>query len=285
MSNRLKYWIIVFLASCNIGIFWYIAGQFSFDGLALHFLDVGQGDSQLIVTKHARVLIDTGASSRAANELDRIMPSGNRVIDMVLISHPNVDHFYGLIEIMKRYRVRLVIYSGVAADDAKFQNMLDEVRKKNIPILYARQGEELAWDGVRLKVLWPDFQFAIGESISDPKLNDTSLVTLLSYNNFDALFTGDISATIEKKLLGILSDIEVLKVAHHGSKYSTAESFVKALTPEIAIVSVGENRYGHPSAEVLGRLRVFTKEIFDTLSRGTVTIISDGFGYEVSSRK
>jgi competence protein ComEC len=279
MSKQL--YLIVFLAVINIGIFWYIAAQFFVQDLAVHFLSVGQGDSHLVVTKHARILIDTGPGVRASQEIDRLMPMGDRVIDIVMISHPNVDHFYGLLEIIKRYQVRLVLLSGVMTDDAKFNQVLGEIKSRAIPVLYARQGQEITWDRTSLKILWPDFQFGLGELAPEAKLNDTSLVTLLSYQDFDALFTGDISAAIEKKLAAALPEVEVLKVSHHGSKYSTAEQFLRVLQPKIAVIPVGQNRYGHPSNEVLGRLMVYTQNIFDTLSRGTVTIISNGQEYSV----
>jgi competence protein ComEC len=285
MNNKWQFWLIGTLLSINLGIFWYLASQLQANGISIHFLSVGQGDAHLIQTRHANILIDAGPSIRTANELDKIMPIGNRVVDIALISHPNVDHFYGLLEIMKRYQVRLVMVTGAMTDDAKYQLLLTELQNKNIPVLYSRQGQEIIWDKARLQVLWPDFGFGFGQVLPEAKLNDSSLVALVSYGDFETLFTGDISANIEKKLVSLVPEIEVLKVAHHGSKYSTVDYFLEKLVPEIALIPVGENRYGHPSNEALNRLRAYTQNIFDTLSRGTVTIISDGQEYLVLSER
>jgi len=275
-------YIVGILLTINIGIFWYIKGQFLAKGINVSFLSVGQGDASLISTRNVRILIDAGPSAKTVHELDRLMPVGNRVIDCVIITHANVDHFYGLLELIKHYQVRLVMVSGIESDDAKFDMVMSEVVARGIPVIYGRQDQEIIWDQARIKIVWPDFRIGFGESVAETKLNDNSIVTQLSYGEFDVLFTGDISARVEKEIGKLLGDIEILKVAHHGSKYSTTDLFLDILRPELAVIPVGKNRYGHPSADVLQRLKRYTSNIFDTLSSGTVTIISDGLNYSLA---
>jgi len=283
-SKRIILFFVFSLAVFDIFLWAAVFNGGGGDKLQIYFLNVGQGDSELLVlpgVKPAKILIDSGPNGSAVKELDKILPFFSRRVDIAAATHLDSDHTGGFSYILKRFKAGIFAYNGSDADSTVWKNLKGKMEEEEIPKLVLKRGDKIKYGESEVDILHPPEGFSFGNT------NEAALVMLLKNREVKAIFMGDVGKETEKMIVNYynLSEVDILKVAHHGSKYSTAESFVKALTPEIAIVSVGENRYGHPSAEVLGRLRVFTKEIFDTLSRGTVTIISDGFGYEVSSRK
>ncbi len=247
-------------------------GQFFGSEFSVYFLPVGQGDSELIKSGKNTVLIDTGPGTKVVSEIDKLIPIYKRKIDVVLITHPNIDHFGGLMELLNHYEIRTVIMNGVDTESGSYKNLVKAIKQNKIPIVFARRGETVEFSNSKLSIVWPGLDLKIHSSLPDKKLNDTSIVSLLEFNDFQALFSGDISANAEKVLANILPDVNLLKVPHHGSKYSSSEKFLAALSPEYAIIEVGKNSYGHPTKETLSRLENIGTQVFRTDVSGLIRI-------------
>ncbi len=270
MRSAIKIYILIGLVFANFVLYDAIIGYFNRGQFSLYFFNVGQGDSGLIQTRRAAVLVDAGPNYKAATNLDAVMPAYRRTIDVAMITHPNEDHMAGLLDIMKRYRVRVIMMNGVMNESATYGAIMDAAKANNIPIVYARAGERLAFENVSLDILWPRLDLPIPAYIASNKINDTAIVSLVSYHDFKALLASDISQSVEQKLLSMFSRVDILKVAHHGSKYSTSQAFLDALRPSYAVISIGKNSYGHPTQDVLARLRSIGSNILRTDMNGTI---------------
>jgi len=223
--------------------------------LHLVFCDVGQGDSAIVLKKNFQALIDTGPSwDRLDKCLSDHLPFWDRKIELVFISHPQKDHNGALKDLKNAYRVSSVVESVWIGDTYRFGNIYFDILS----------GAE--YDN-NSKVL----------GASDE--NEVSQVIKLRYGDFSALFTGDIGEKTELALdgEGVLEEVDVLKVPHHGSKYSSSKSFLESLRPDVAVVSVGEkNSYGHPSGDSLIRLDMVGAKVLRTDKLGTIEVVSDG---------
>ena len=166
-----------------------------------------------------------------------------------------------------------MVLSGAQTTGGEYIKLQEEIARLGIPVVYARQGEEIEFEGAKIDILWPDLSYKIGQELPDNKLNDVSIVAWLNFQDLDVLFTGDISAKLEKQLAGILPDIDVLKVPHHGSKYSSTVEFLSALKPELAVIDTGKNSYGHPTIETMERLGQVGAQVLRTDLDGTIGII------------
>jgi len=244
--------------------------------LDVEFFSVGQGDSIFIETPQRRqVLIDSGPGNSVLNKLGQTMDFYDRYIDMVVATHLDSDHVGGLIEVLKQYEIGALFMPKPEDEDKAFY--LKELNKiiasQNIKVYYLSRGFQLAIEpGIGIYVLSPepDSKLKAGD-------NDKSIVFRLVFNKASFLFTGDISQGVEKNLLAenIILDSDVLKIAHHGSKYSNSPEFLSAVSPLFSIISVGRNnKYGHPNEEVLERLASST--ILRTDLQGDIDILSDG---------
>lgn len=217
--------------------------------------DVGEGDAILITKGFTQVLIDGGPNNKVLQCLAQNMPFWDRTIELVINTHPDKDHITGLIDVIQRYNVRQLISNSLVVDTEVFKEFYRQIIEKKIPVYSPQKGDKIKIAGLEFKVLWP--KKVIGNpAIWKQNVNNFSIVLHLQYGRFDALLTGDITAKEEKEIIRDyqFQDIEVLKIPHHGSKYSTSEEFLKAVNPRVAIISVGKNPWGHPTKEVLERL-------------------------------
>jgi len=262
-------WVFVFIET----------GQGRF--LEIDFLDVGQGDSIFVETiDKKQILIDGGPDLSVLEKIGRAMSFYDRYIDIIVLTHPEQDHLNGLIEILKRYNVGAVITSGIIKNTDQYKEFIGIIKEKNIPIYIAKLGGEIDFgNNIKLNILYP-FENIAGKEASD--VNNFSVVSQLIYNNFKLLLTGDIEKSIENKLIN--SDLnlqsDVLKIAHHGSKTSTSDEFLKKVDALLAVILVGkDNKYGHPHQEVLDRLA--NLQIFQTGKDGDIGILSDGESFWV----
>ena len=267
--------VILFLATVIVWIFVFIENHQS-NLLVIKFLDVGQGDAEFIETPDKKqVLIDGGPDLTILEKLGRAMSFYDHYIDLVILTHPEADHLSGLIEVAKRYRIGAIITTGVVRDTEEYKQWIEIIKEKDIPVYITKANGEIDFgNNIKMKILHP-FENLIGQKISDS--NNTSIIAQLDYKNFEALFTGDIEKSVENKLVasGINLNSDILKVAHHGSKTSSTEEFLKAVDAFVAVIEVGkDNRYGHPHQEVLDRLA--NLEIFQTGKDGNIEILSDG---------
>jgi competence protein ComEC len=248
----------------------------------LHFFDVGQGDSALAQCGRTQALIDGGPDRIALGRLGRAMPFTDRRIEYVILSHPHDDHVFGLFAVLERYEVGRLFVSKYVAEVPLGAKLIELARRRGTEIVTVKSGDSIAFgDCGAFKVLWPDGRaedIIRGESDS---ANDQSVVLeLLTDEKALALLTGDISGEVERALLvgDSFGDVPVLKVAHHGSRYSSAAEFVHAVRPEFAVISVGENRYGHPSESTVFRLQANGAQVRRTdLDGNTIfTVQPDG---------
>lgn len=263
-------------------IFWLVlaliliwTAVFSLPDKRLHlvFCDVGQGDAILVSYRTTQILIDGGPDNRVLNCLSGNMPFWDRTIEMVILTHPEKDHLTGLIDVFKRYQIEQFVSNSVSSESLVFNKFQEAVLEERALSYAPQKGDKFLVDGVQFRVLWPEYKVT-DENWQGNSLNEISIVLELSFANFDILLTGDISSKVEEQLE--LAEVEVLKVAHHGSKFSTSEDFLKKIKPRLAVISVGKDRFGHPTEEVIRKLRDLDIRILRTDKDGEIEIVSDG---------
>lgn len=262
---------------------WGAALQLPDGRLHVSFLDVGQGDAILITTPSgARVLVDGGADpDRLRGYLGRALPVWSRRLDVVALTHPDLDHMGGLLGLPPRYSVGLLLRSAADPPQA-WAGRWQQLEEAADSVVTAAAGQVLdLGDGVALEVLYPSGEGCPTWGSTD---NDCSAVLRLRYGEASFLLTGDAEGAVESLLLASeqLEPSWVLKVSHHGSSRGTSDALLEAVRPRIAVVSVGENRYGHPAAEVLARISEHGAECLRTDQSGTIEIETDGSRYSIS---
>ena len=243
--------------------------------LNIEILDVGQGDSILITTPNGkRVLVDGGDNYEADYEISKRIPFYSCYIDILLLTHPHYDHIIGLNRVLQRCKIGTVIFNDVSFDSRDFKLFKELSSNFNVKNMFA--GESFELDGVNFIFLWPNKKF-MENTITD--LNDMSFVFLLDYGKFEALLTGDAT----EKVLGRLSfnkmkeltdeSLDVLKVPHHGSKYSLHKYFYSITDPRTCVISVGkDNKFSHPYPGLIEYLTEIGCDVFRTDESGDVLI-------------
>ena len=257
--------------------------------LEVNFFDVGQGDAIFIQTpqKH-QVLIDGGPSSIILEKLKQEMPFWDRSIDLIILTHPEHDHLAGLLDVLQRYKVDYILWTGVLRDTAEYKewkNLIEKEKQEGAKIIIAKAGQRINLSRTFLDILFP-FEDLEAQSIKNT--NNTSVIAKLLFNDACFLFTGDAYKSVERKLVAEKLDFacDVLKVGHHGSKTSTSEEFIEQVLPEIAIISAGkDNYYGHPADETLETLEKYDIRILRTDEDGDIKIFSDGLKTSFRSAK
>jgi competence protein ComEC len=249
--------------------------------LHVFFLDVGQGDAILIQTpSHHNILIDGGPSPEAITaELGSRLTFWDRTIDLVVLTHPHNDHIAGLVEVLRRYEVKQVLEIGMEYDSPAYREWLKLIEEKSIKRTIAEAGQRIELGaGIWLDILHPPADLL---QDTDSDVDNNGVVLRLVYGEISFLLTADIYQEGEQYLLGQGVELEstVLKVAHHGADTSSSPSFLDAVSPQLAVISVGEdNPYNLPDQEVRDRLeqRLGQNRIYLTSERGTIELISDG---------
>jgi len=246
--------------------------------LKVAILDVGQGDAILIQTPFGQnVLIDGGADDSVAYGLSHNLSWWNRTIDLMILTHPHDDHVSGLVDVIKRYNVKKIAYTGVVHSSPNYLAWLKLIQSQKIPITIIDQPRKIVFgDDCYLDVLYP-FDSLLNKEIEN--INNSSIVAKLVYRDVKFLLTGDAEKVVEEKLLASGTDIsaQILKVPHHGSDTGMTENFLKKVNPDIAVISVGkDNKFGHPNGRTINRLERFGKRIFRTDLDGEVDFVSDG---------
>ena len=283
-------WQITALALVAAIAVWTAALTRPDENMEVVFADVGQGDMTIISTPSGHIIVVDGGPDpqRAIQALDARAPFWNRKVSLVILSHPHSDHISGLNEVMRRYDVQRILefrHEYQSADYAAWTRLSDS---EDAHILRARPGMRVSFDdGVEVQTLHPP------SSDSDPAgadLNDSSVVVRVVYGSASFLLTGDIAAEGERWLLrsGQPLDSDVLKVAHHGSKTSSSEAFLDAVSPRAAVISAGQdNRFGHPAPEIVQRLEGLTPQprIFKTYESGSITFETDGSALSVKTKR
>ncbi len=234
--------------------------------LKVHFLDVGQGDSCFIeLPNNETVLIDSGVSKYANEVSTYIAALGVDTIDYLVATHGDADHIGGLYKIFENFNVESCFTSFVKSETQTYERFLKAVEDEGIELEYATSGEMILDEpNLDIEVLGPDST----KKYSDT--NDASVVLLISFYEYDFLFTGDATNTVLESYN--IGDIEVLKASHHGSRTGISQKLVRVLKPEYTIISAGiNNRYNHPHKETIDAL--CSSKIYKTSDCGTITAI------------
>ena len=241
-------------------------------------LDVGQGDGLCIETINDKcIMVDGGSSDESNLSKYTIEPflkyKGIRHIDVWFVSHLDIDHISGLLDVLERKKLNFLTIdtlvlpeTSAGMTDCPFKKYEEKLINK---IVYMSKGDVFTYDYLNF--------FCYNPSADSLDSNEASLVFGMNYKEFDMLFTGDISSEVEKDLLGTIDrQFDVLKVAHHGSKNSTCDEFLERINPKVALISAGkDNSYGHPSEETLGRLKDARSRVFTTQKYGALTLDID----------
>ena len=250
--------------------------------LTIAFIDVGQGDSILVILPNTKtLLIDGGEREGYGKVLATLQEYGLSRIDVVVATHPHADHIGGLVDVIKNVNVGEVLDSGQVHTTQTFEDFLDAVETKQIPLNSVRQGDSIMLDPtVKIDVLNPPANLLDGAD-NEAEFNDNSVVLKLTYGQFSVLLTGDMEERNEARLVSentTTLDADVLKAGHHGSRTSSSMPFLNAVTPEVVIISLGAgNTYGHPHREALDRISAAgTEHLFRTDIDGTITLIANG---------
>jgi len=247
------------------------------DGIVVHFIDVGQGDATLIQSGGANVLIDGGDRATAGALVRYLKEAGVSEIAYVVATHPHSDHIAGLVSVINEFRVAAVIMPRAAHTSVTFERFLDAIEKNGVPVIEPVPGKKLNAGGAVLTIAAPN-----GSGYRN--LNNYSVSVLVTHGKTGFLFTGDAERESEAEIIanGIDVSAQVLHVGHHGSDTGTTRPFLDSVSPTIAVISVGKNNsYGHPSAEIVGRLEDSGVAVYRTDRDGTVVISGDGISLTV----
>lgn len=272
MSNKRK--LYYFILSALLALALIVAFQIYHSQsrvLRVIFLDIGQGDAILIMRGSNQVLIDGGPSgSKIMEKLGTHIPFWDRKIELLIATHPDQDHISGLVEVMKNYQIGAVMENGQDNDTQVYKRLEEVIEENKVNKIIGKAGMTIkAGDDVQMNILNPN-----KESLESGKdTNDNSIVAKLTFGKNSFLFMGDLPTKEEEKLIQQNVNLAsvVLKVGHHGSKYSTGDNFLDKVSPQEAVISSGKNNsYGHPHPEVLDRLEKRRIKIWRTDEMGDV---------------
>jgi len=279
MKRPKKYNLLIFaffLLVANIFLF-RLDWQNSHREFIFAMLDVGQGDGLFIETPAGtKIMFDAGPAHSVLGPLQKVLSPFEKNIDAFVITNPDADHIGGLMDILKNYKVGAVFESGTLTDSTVYKNVREEMKRQNVPDILAKKGMRLdIGSGAFIDILFPD------RDVAEWATNDGSVVARLTYGKTSIMLTGDAAAKTEKIILSENSPTQlksdILKVGHHGSRTSSSLSFVKAVAPTYAFISVGkDNSYGHPHQETLDTLAQVGAKVFRTDLLGTIIMKSDG---------
>lgn len=237
--------------------------------LEVYFLDVGQADSILIRVDGCNMLIDAGNNEDGKRLVDYFKTLNIEKFDYVVATHPHEDHIGGMDDIINNFEISNYLMPDVLTTTKTFEDVLDALEAKGLSYETPSIDSKLNLKDAIIDIVY------VGEDSSD--LNDSSIILKLTYGNNSFLFTGDATSKVEKEILDKDIQSEVLKVAHHGSNYSSSLEFIKKVNPKYAVIEVGENNtYNHPSSTTIEKLNDINAKIFRTDKDGTIIFTSDG---------
>lgn len=259
--------------------------------------DVGQGDGYLIIQGSMQVVVDGGPGNKLKKCLEKFLPFFDRRIELIVNTHPQKDHYEGLINVIQAYSVQYFLANEIDASDESYRVLKNLVGSRMSQLIVMPHAKKMRHGLINFDLLWPSGSFitansraefgeknSLGSLTTENDPNDFSIVIALHYKDFDALFTGDIPPNIADQLVDDVQNIdyELLKVPHHGSKNGLSESLLEALKPEVALISSGKNNsYGHPHKEILEMLEKEDVQVRRTDQEGMIVVETDGVSYRI----
>jgi len=278
-NNLKKYIILILLLSSFFYTFFsYVQKNFfqvSNHNLRFHFIDVGQGDSSLIITPNGKtILIDAGDEAHAKKVVSYIREQGIEKLDLVIATHPDADHIGGMDKVIKNFDIGVFAMPDVSAKTNQYKQIQRELKAKKMKAIRLYQGDEVQIDD--------DIDFEILSPVKGKKYDDTneySIVAKIVYKDTSFILMGDATMENEVDIINNVPDIDiyVLKLGHHGSSTSSSDYFITKTSPKIAIISCGKNnKYGHPHQEVMRVLKKHGVTPYRTDEMGDIVITSDG---------
>lgn len=249
------------------------SAESEYSGMSVTYLNVGQGDSELIQVNGINMLIDAGTNAGANNLVKDLKNRGIKTIDIAIATHPHEDHIGGMDEVLENFDVKSFYAPKVAHTTKTYENMLKAVKNEGLKIQQIKEGTKID--------LGKDTEVQVYSPVKSQyeELNNYSPVMKISYGQNSFMFTGDAESLVEKEILNENKDLkaDVLKLGHHGSHSSTSEEFLKAVNPSIAVVSCAkDNKYGHPHKETMSNLKKAGITVYETFRDGDITINSNG---------
>lgn len=246
--------------------------------LQVYFLDVGQADSILIKSNNEYMLIDGGNNNDGPLLVKYFQGLGIKEFKYIVGTHPHEDHIGGLDDVIKNFTIDNIYIPDAMTTTKTFEDLLDSIDEKNLTYKVPKINSTFPLGNANLKVIYT------GTDTSD--LNNTSIVLKLTYQDISILLTGDSTSETEKKILNKDINSTVLKVGHHGSKYSSTESFLKKVNPKYAIISVGKNNiYNHPATTTINKLEKLNTKIYRTDQDGTILLETNGHNIDIEKLK
>lgn len=276
--------IIIVLIICIIGA-WFIEkttdtttpphDETTIGDVRVHIIDVGQGDGIWIDTGHENIVIDAGNKGQGKTMINYLEQHGVKELDAVVSTHPDADHVGGLADVINHFPVKAVYAPRVTHTTQAYKEFLEAVKKQQLSIKVAKQGVAInstATD-VNMMFVGPTKNYAKTD------LNNWSAVLTLTHGQKKFLLTGDAETPAEEDMLaaGVIEAVDVLKVSHHGANEASTSDYLTAVKPQYAVISVGEgNRYHHPTASALKRLKASGATILRTDEHGSIVFTSNG---------
>lgn len=259
--------------------------KIKFDDGKLHiiFCNVGQGDGILIRTPNLQdIILDAGPDNSILSCISRHTPFWDRDIELMLLSHPHADHMAGMISILSSYKVLAFATEELRNTTSVYKKLTDVIKEKSVQtrVLYA--GDSFVTkDNLSIKVLGPTKEF-IARTSPGGKIGETkefaSLELLVTFGNFKALFTGDSQIEELNEARSLISGVDIFQIPHHGSRFGTDSEFLSLISPDLAVISVGKNNYGHPAPPVLKILNDLNIKTLRTDQHGDIEILVDKSG-------
>ena len=250
----------------------------SLEGLEIQFIDVGQADAILIRSGKDNMLIDAGNNEDGKLLVNYLTNLGIKDFKYVVGTHAHEDHIGGMDNVIRKFNIGKFYMPDAVTTTPTFESILDELDKKGYDYNIPEIGEKLKVGNAKLTVVYT--------KANPEDLNDSSIILLLEYDKIKVLFTGDATSNVENEILDKDIRANILKVAHHGSQYSTTDKFLDKVNPQYAIISVGkDNDYGHPHKPILNKLKKRGIEVYRTDKLGTIILTTDGDKINIKSVK
>lgn len=246
------------------------------ENFSVSFIDVGQADSVLIRNGNYNMLIDAGNNEDGEKLVNYFKSLGIEEFTYVFATHPHEDHIGGMDDIINNFKIDNYYMSNKLSTTKTFMDVLNALDGRNLKYTVPNKGDTLKLGDANIKVIYP------GDDKSN--INDSSIVLKITYGKNSFLLTGDATSNVERKIYNEDIKSDVLKVAHHGSSYSSTDVFLDRVKPYYAVISVGKNNiYNHPSNKTLEKLNKRNIKVYRTDLDGTITFTSDGENLSVQT--